>query len=199
MFRSTNALAATPASVTFSDVSPTGSSIGQLRGLAVTAQTITVGADGGSLKRSEDGGASWATYTPSGRRILAVAQSEAGTSWTATEGGRIYQQVPASSVTDYAAGAWGNVAQPGLFGVCVQAATGTADWPVDTGGVAGTCEAIDADAWHAVPTAPTKVAHTTSSGQAGSMTFVWGMRPAGNQSPGNYAATVIFEALAPNV
>jgi hypothetical protein len=117
--------------------------------------------------------------------------------------GDINRQSAGAPISDYAAGStnWAGTAgvNSTMFGVCLQGigATTTADWTKETAN--GTCDAVDTDPWYAIPTAPVKIAHTTTAGQAGQVDLVWGVRAGLNLAPGTYAATVTFEALAPNV
>jgi hypothetical protein len=107
-----------------------------------------------------------------------------------------------AQVTDYgsAPNNWAGAGNTNMFGVCLQAINGSTTagpgWTVDGN---NTCTAADSDPWKAVPTSVAKLAYAAGAGTTGRADVVWGFRSANNQTPGTYSATVVFEALAPNV
>jgi hypothetical protein len=70
-------------------------------------------------------------------------------------------------------------------------------WSVDAGGTPGLCEASDTDGWHALPTSPTPIASTTSSGQTGNFTLVFGIHAGASQAAHSYVATFDVEVMSP--
>jgi hypothetical protein len=121
--------------------------------------------------------------------------------WVFGGGGAIQGSSAGTSVPDWVSGAgeWTN-GPTGQFGVCVQDVAGASafinspTWLED----GGTCTANAADEWFAIPTATSKVAYTTGTGNTGRVDFVWGFRSGTSQAQGVYRATVLVEALSPN-
>lgn len=112
------------------------------------------------------------------------------------ENGAVRVTKLAPEIPDYAAGGWSGTAS--FFGVCLQGVGGTATvgaWPADA---SGTCTASDSDPWRGVPIAPTKVAQTLAAG-TGQVDLVWGVFTKNDLAPGQYAASVVVQASAPNV
>jgi hypothetical protein len=107
-----------------------------------------------------------------------------------------------AQVTDYgsAPNNWAGSGNSNMFGMCLQAinasTTAAPGWTVDGN---GTCTSSDSDPWKAVPATITKLAYVSVAGNTGRADLTWGFRAANNQTPGTYSATVVFEALAPNV
>ena len=135
------------------------------------------------------------------RPLYGVAAVDAASFWLVGEGGAIIKRTAPTTISDYAGGAnWASANTTSMFGVCLQAVGGSAaaTWTVDTTGIVGQCQANDADPWRALPSAPSKVAGIAAAGASGSIDVVWGVRTAINQPPGDYAATVIAEVMAPN-
>jgi hypothetical protein len=201
IYRSANADAALPGSVTFTTITALANS--GIRGLGVLADNdYLVSFSTGAIRHSEDAGATWVNISQTGRMLGSIAMPELHSSWITGEAGRIYRQSPLATVSDYGAGTnWGSASTTSSFGACLQAkgASTVADWTLDAANVAGQCQALDTDPWQAIPTAPVKVAHTAVAGNTGSVSIVFGMRPASNQPAASYSATVVFEALSPNV
>lgn len=80
------------------------------------------------------------------------------------------------------------------FGACLRSvAAATADWTTT-----GACTATDGANWNAMPTVPSKVAHTTTNGATATASLRFGARTATNQPPGAYIAPVTIDVLAPN-
>jgi hypothetical protein len=156
----------------------------------------------GRVYRSDDAGVNFTAVTgASWLEFKGLDALDPDTVW-GVGGGRVTGVSTAGgSITDYGAApnSWAP-SSSGLFGVCLQTVgVGTsAVWTPDTTGVSGVCEMNDVDPWRAIPVAPSKVA-TAPQGTLGRANFVFGVRPALNQTPGNYYAGVTFEALAPNV
>ena len=85
----------------------------------------------------------------------------------------------------------------GAFGICLQqlaSAPPAAGWIDDP----NTCSATSTDPWKGVTGTAQDVA-TAAQGASGMATFVWGVAPRNDQPPGTYRATVLFEAISPNL
>jgi photosystem II stability/assembly factor-like uncharacterized protein len=125
---------------------------------------------------------------------------DASTGWAVGASGNIDRFTSsATPVSDYGGGTnWGSGSGTNMFGVCLQAHSGTLEpgWTVD---VDGNCEDDDGSQWRDVPDAPTKVSRVLTPGATGQVDVVWGFRPSSSQPAGTYAATVVFEAVAPDV
>lgn len=128
------------------------------------------------------------------------------TAYLVTDYGRIRKLSPAgaaeSTITDYGVGAtWSSGATSNLFGLCLRAiGAQTAAAPgctVDAANVGGRCATLDTDPWRALPGAMSKVA-TTAAEQTGQVDLVFGMRAKSDQTPGDYRASIVVEALAPS-
>jgi hypothetical protein len=181
--------------------------ISGLHGISMVDATHGVLVDDNSnVETTSDG---WATYAQSGvggwGRIDAVAV-DANTYVTVGRGTTISNTSAdasgAAQVTDYgsAPNNWAGTGNTNMFGVCLQAVGGgtsaAAGWTVDPN---NTCTDTDTDPWKAVPSAVTKLAYVSAGGTTGRADLVWGLRSAANQTSGTYTATIVFEALAPNV
>jgi photosystem II stability/assembly factor-like uncharacterized protein len=164
---------------------------------------------GANVQRSDDGGLTWTLQTGSAWLVHSMSILDANTAFFGgsnnTNNGATYFYHPTGggpTISDYggAPNNWATGGANSLFGACVQAvslsATVQAPWTVDGN---GNCTASDTDPWRAIPTAPSKVAQTSSAGQSGRVDVVWGVQIATNQAPGTYRASVLVEALAPAV
>lgn len=200
----------TDGGVNWSAVKVTGSP--DLTSVAVAAPGIVYfGTAASKITYSLDGGLAWTTISTSGwmdNVMRGIAVTDANTVYVATPQSGTARMLPSATATvsNYGAGAnWGSAASTNMFGVCLQnvnVATTTVNgptWQRDTAGTSGQCEMNDADPWYAIPAAMSKVAYATTPGQTGRADFVFGVRMASSQAPGTYSATIVFEALAPNV
>jgi photosystem II stability/assembly factor-like uncharacterized protein len=169
---------------------------------ALDTHTAFVG-NGRGMLRTLDAGATWSYVVSSWNDTYALGVIDASSAISGNVLGDINRLAAGPAISDYVAGSTNWAATAGvnstMFGACLQAvgASTTADWTKETAN--GTCDATDADPWHAIPTSPVKIAHTTTAGQAGQVDLVWGVRAGQNLASGTYAATITFEALAPNV
>ena len=136
----------------------------------------------------------------SGGGIVASGTSDQGTH----EDLRVLR-ISATGISDYddlGGGSdpdWGGPGTTSMFGVCMHslAGSGTADWTTT-----GSCTAADADPWYGIaqyasdPDA--KVAHTASAGDTATANFRFGVRTATDQTPGDYAASILVQTIAPD-
>lgn len=145
---------------------------------------------------STDGGATWVNaWSNNNPDVSALHMLDDGRIYFGGSGGLLRSTDPPTTVADYAGGAWAGAGS--AFGACLQDLTGSAvaaTWTED----AGTCSAVDTDAWYAVPTAPVKVAQMAAAG-TGTVDIVWGFKAAAGLAPGQYSAGIVVEALAPNL
>jgi photosystem II stability/assembly factor-like uncharacterized protein len=161
----------------------------------------------GFQRRSFDGGVTWETFIGSWYEHItnSIVLLDTNSYVLVGEGGRIARvdrELAANAqVADYGASPnnWAGGGTSSMFGVCMQSLGGTTTaapgWTVD----GGTCQALDTDPWRDVPSTITKLARQTTTGASGSVNLVWGVRTRTDQRKGTYAATVVFEALAPDV
>jgi len=175
---------------------------------AQDATTFVMSGGWGVLMRSTDGGLTWSRLLSGTTAdfFYGVSPVDTNTVYSAGESNDTARTTPsvvgAAQVSDYGAGPsnWAGSGNSNLFGVCLQATPGaTVNGPTWTVDGNGTCIASDSDPWQAIPTSPSKVASTSGAGVTGRIDLVWGMRVASNQKPGSYSATIVIEALAPNV
>jgi photosystem II stability/assembly factor-like uncharacterized protein len=176
-----------------------------LRSLDVEGTAIQLGGDWGRTQLSRNGGASFTTTNAGiGGYFNGVALAGSGSRYAVTNEGHIYGSKASGTVTvsDYASGAtdWDSADSTSMFGVCLQQLTGAgaATGPGWTSNAA-TCADDDTHQWNNVPATSEKLAYVDTSGVTVRVDLVWGFRPALNQPPGDYQASVAFEALAPNL
>jgi photosystem II stability/assembly factor-like uncharacterized protein len=183
---------------------------GEMYGLAVVGDVGFTAGDWGSSGRSGDAGATWTDTSTSGNGMLyGIAAADSHTAYAVGEGGEFQRFVPQTGadalVSNYALNTadWDSGAATNMFGICLQNTNATTSvapgWTKDVANTSGTCETLDTDPWAAIPTSITKLASTSGAGVTGQVDVVWGARFKGSQTPGDYSAAVVFEALAPNV
>jgi photosystem II stability/assembly factor-like uncharacterized protein len=158
----------------------------------------------GTGVRSVDGGVTWSVETVAGANDwnMAVALVDRYTTYWAGDEDAMLRTTrsAAGDISDYGgANVWSGANTTNMFGMCLQSIGGTTSVGTMTVDPSGTCSPADADPWYAVPTAATKLAKTTTAGALGQADVVWGARTKSAQAPGTYTATVVFEALAPDV
>jgi uncharacterized delta-60 repeat protein len=102
-------------------------------------------------------------------------------------------------VTDYAPGRWGLGAATDLFGACLKSVGSGGATDGTTWSATGSCTAVDADPWHAIPQAasPAKIATSPLSNSSATAALRFGVRPSLAQPPGSYVAPIALEVLAP--
>jgi len=155
---------------------------------------VRVSSDGGVTSTAQPApDADWPTL-----RSISMLDSMVGFA----AGGSIVKTTPTGTVPDWVSPTndWDPDAT-GMFGLCVQdvalSATVQAPFVEDTLMTPGSCQAVTADPWAALPGPATTVASTGSAGQSGRVDIVWGFRAGVNQSPGVYSTVVAVEVLAP--
>jgi photosystem II stability/assembly factor-like uncharacterized protein len=158
----------------------------------------------GDLATSNDGGATWSSTALDDVYLdpQAIDVIDPHTIWIMGENGAIDRTSQIDAIPDWVPGAGEWTSSPtAQFGVCVQDVAGafafinSPTWLED----GGTCTANAADEWFAIPALTSKVAYTTGIGNSGRVDFVWGFRSGTSQASGIYRATVLIEALSPNV
>lgn len=164
--------------------------------------------DHSELLQTTDGGATFTTrQTSSFGWMSGIVVTEANTAYAVGSRGARYRPLPdpapQAQVSQYGGGnTWSSGGATNMFAICLQAvdtgttAVNTPTWQRDTSGASGQCESEDTDPWFAVPAAPSKVATAVANGRAD---FVFGFRAGSSTRAGTYAATVVFEVVAPAV
>jgi uncharacterized delta-60 repeat protein len=136
---------------------------------------------------------------------------------TSASGGRIIQYAGGTTVQDYNDTLNDDWSTPGagLFGVCLRSVTDGAStdgtsWTADSASttdelaINADCGDGDADPWKPVPAtlggSGSKIAVSSVSGDGDAKALLrFGFRPTAVQTPGVYAAPVLFGVVAPNV
>jgi uncharacterized delta-60 repeat protein len=103
-----------------------------------------------------------------------------------------------ASVPDYGTNTW--AAGSNFFGVCLKSDANASNvWTVAPG---NTCGTSDGGWWHAVPTSDNASAKVATAGAGvtnGSVSLIFGLKSASNQSPGLYTAPILVDVLSPMV